>query len=200
MRWNTKDALRRKGSRFNDSGIDFHPSYVRIVQHGRDSFFCVVDNVGLVSRSILQMHRLVYIIIHQPIILLRPIVSSIGSITYNCAKHLAYILSPLGGNSIHHVANSQTFTEAIKGERVEEDEELRSYDVTALFTSVLIDKALKVIQSRLEKDSSLKYRTRFSASQGIKLLEVCLRCTYFVHILPANSWSGDGVTCLSYCV
>ena len=94
---------------------------------------------------------------------------------------MAHILSPLVGSSIHHAANSQTFAESIKGERVEDDEELRSYDVTALFTSVPIDKALKVIQSRLEKDSSLKDRTRFSASQVIKLLEVCLRCTYFVH-------------------
>ena len=71
---------------------------------------------------------------------LRPIVSSIGTITYNCARLLADILSPLVGNSVHHVANSKDFAELIRKERVEVDEELRSYDVTALFTSVPVKK------------------------------------------------------------
>ena len=112
---------------------------------------------------------------------LRPIVSSIGTITYSCAKHLADILSPLVGKTKHHVANSQAFADCIKDERIEDDEELRSYDVTALFTSVPIDKALHIIQSRLESDKTLCDRTRLSPKQVVKLLEVCLRCTYFVY-------------------
>lgn len=119
--------------------------------------------------------------IHKKDIPLRPIVSSIGTITYNCAKLLADILSPLVGNSVHHVANSQDFADRIKNERVEEDEELRSYDVTALFTSVPVDKALKIIQARLEDDNTLSERTRLSAKHVAKLLEVCLKCTYFVY-------------------
>ena len=77
--------------------------------------------------------------VHKRDIPLRPIVSSVGSITYNCAKHLADILSPLVGKTRHHIANSQQFAECIKDKRVEDDEELRSYDVTALFTSVPVD-------------------------------------------------------------
>nr|XP_054774799.1 uncharacterized protein LOC129282974 [Lytechinus pictus] len=119
--------------------------------------------------------------IHKPNIPLRPIVSSIGSITYNCAKHLAYILSPLVGQTCHHVTDSQSFAECIKNARVEEDEELRSYDVTALFTSVPIDKALKIIQSKLQSVNTWKDRTRLSVDHIVKLLDVCLRCTYFVH-------------------
>ena len=37
---------------------------------------------------------------------LRPIVSSIGSVTYNLAKHLTKILSPLVGQSVHHVTDT----------------------------------------------------------------------------------------------
>ena len=107
--------------------------------------------------------------------------SSIGTITYSCAKHLADILSPLVGKTKQHVANSQAFADCIKDERVEDDEEFRPYDVTALFTSVPIDKALHIIQSRLESDKTLCDRTRLSPKQVVKLLEVCLRCTYFVY-------------------
>ena len=96
-------------------------------------------------------------------------------------NYLAYILSPLVGNSCHHVLNSQSFVESIKHERVEDDEELRSYDVTALFTSVPVDKALTIIRSRLEDDESLKDRTKLSPDQITRLLEVCLNCTYFIY-------------------
>ena len=47
--------------------------------------------------------------VHKQNTPLRPIVSSMGTITYNCAKLLADILSPLVGNSVHHVANSKDF-------------------------------------------------------------------------------------------
>ncbi|XP_072039555.1 uncharacterized protein [Amphiura filiformis] len=119
--------------------------------------------------------------VHKKDIPLRPIVSSVGSITYNSAKFIADILSPLVGNTTHHIANSQDFSERIKNERVEDDEELRSYDVTALFTSVPIEKALDIIRDDLISDTTLDERTKLSAGQVVKLLEVCLRCTYFVY-------------------
>ncbi|XP_072050079.1 uncharacterized protein [Amphiura filiformis] len=104
--------------------------------------------------------------IHKKDTPLRPIVSSVGSITYSSAKLVADILAPLVGKTEHHVANSQIFAERIKNETVEEDEELRSYDVTALFTSVPVDKALRIIQARLEQDNTLSDRTHVT-----KLLE-----------------------------
>ncbi|XP_033108664.1 uncharacterized protein LOC117110160 [Anneissia japonica] len=119
--------------------------------------------------------------IHKVNIPLRPIVSSIDSITYSSAKFLAEILSPLVGNSIHHVVNSLEFSKLMKNKRVEEDEELRSYDVTALFTSVPVDKSLEIIHTRLQNDPTLNNRTTVTPQQIIKLLKVCLRCTYFVY-------------------
>ena len=60
---------------------------------------------------------------------LRPIVSSIGAITYDSAKYLVNILSPLVGKTEHHVKNWKEFAEYVKNLKVGPDEELRSYDV-----------------------------------------------------------------------
>ena len=65
--------------------------------------------------------------------------SSIGTITYECAKYLADVLSPLMGKTEHHVKNYKEFVEYVKLLKVGPDEELRSYDVSALFTSVPVD-------------------------------------------------------------
>ena len=44
-------------------------------------------------------------------------------------------------------------------------------DITALFTSVLVDGALEVIKEPLQKDNSWKSRAYLNASQIITLLE-----------------------------
>ena len=52
--------------------------------------------------------------LHKPNIPLRPIVSSIGSPTYNLSKELARILSPLRGKTTSYIKNSSHFVEMIK--------------------------------------------------------------------------------------
>ena len=56
---------------------------------------------------------------------------------------------------------------------------LSSYDVPALFTSVPIDPALKIIKDLLVKDPILKDRTVIGVDDIILLLEFCLKNTYF---------------------
>ena len=73
---------------------------------------------------------------------LRPIVSSIGSVSYGVAKELARIIKPLVGSTEHHVNNSKEFIEEIKKIKLEEGECITSYDVSALFTSIPIPSAL----------------------------------------------------------
>ena len=118
--------------------------------------------------------------VHKPSMPLRPIVSSIGTITYQCARYLADVLSPLVGKTKHHVKNSKEFSREVKQLSVGPDEELRSYDVSALFTSVPVDKALVVIGKKLEEDTTLSERTPLSPSDIITLLGLCLKCTYFL--------------------
>ena len=54
-----------------------------------------------------------------------------------------------------------------------------SYDVSALFTSIPIDPAIKTIKKHLEEDQDLCKRTSMTVEHIINLLEFCLRNTYF---------------------
>ena len=75
--------------------------------------------------------------IHKAGTPLRPIISSIGTSTYNTVKELARILKPLVGTSIHHVQNTRDFIEQIIDVWLKDGESIISYDVTSLFTSVM---------------------------------------------------------------
>ena len=68
--------------------------------------------------------------IHKKNILLRPIVSNIGSVSYGVAKELARIIKPLMGCSQHHVNNSKQFADEMKEIKLEEGEYITLYDVT----------------------------------------------------------------------
>ena len=108
---------------------------------------------------------------HKPDTPLRPIVSSCGSGTYGVAKELAKILKPLVGKSPHHINSTQDFVEQVKHITLASGECLSSYDVSALFTSVPIDPALKIIKDLLVKDPTLKDRTAIGIDDIILLLE-----------------------------
>ena len=95
------------------------------------------------------------------------------------AKELAKILKPLVGKSPHHINSTQDFVEQAKQFRLEPGECLSSYDGSALFASVPIDPALKIIKDLLDKDTTLKERTVMEVGDIILLLEFCLKNTYF---------------------
>ena len=111
---------------------------------------------------------------------LRPIISSIGTASYNTAKELARILKPLVGTSIHHVHNTKDFIEQTRDVRLKDGESVMSYDVTSLFTSVPIKPTLEIIQQRLTEDPDLHNRTSMNIQQIINLLEFCLNSTSFM--------------------
>ena len=115
--------------------------------------------------------------IHKHDTPLRPIVSSCGSVTYGVAKELAKILKPLVANSPHHINSTQDFVEQVKHITLALGECLRSYDVSALFSSVPVDPALNIIRDLMEKDHTLKERTVLAVSDIILLLDFCLKNT-----------------------
>ena len=110
---------------------------------------------------------------------LTPIVSSIGAATYQTAKELSRILKPLVGRSRHHIHNNQDFLQDLKSIQLASDEVMMSFDVKALFTSVPIEPALKIIEKLLKEDHSLQSRTTMSIQHIMDLLGLCLRSTYF---------------------
>ena len=108
--------------------------------------------------------------VHKSGMPLRPIVSSIGSLTYDTSKELSRILKPLVGRS-HHVQNNQEFLKQLGDIKLGPDDIIMSYDVKALFTSVPIKPALKIIQKLLEEDQTLPQRTTMTVNNIICLLE-----------------------------
>ena len=72
---------------------------------------------------------------------------------------MATILSPFNGKTEHDVKNSNEFVKEVREIRLDPEKELRSYDVSALFTSVSIDKALLVIKEKVKEDDTLSERT-----------------------------------------
>ena len=110
---------------------------------------------------------------------IRPIVSSIGSVSYGVAKELARIIKPLVGSTELHVNNSKEFIEEIKKIKLEEGECITSYDVSALFTSIPIPSALDIINNKLLQDADLQNRTNMTTPNIIELLDFCLNNTYF---------------------
>ena len=86
---------------------------------------------------------------------LRPIVSGRGLVTYGAAKVLARILKPLVGKSLYHVQSTKDFVDNVSKVTLQQGEFLCSSDVTALFTSVPVNKALNTIKDLLEQHTSL---------------------------------------------
>ena len=117
--------------------------------------------------------------IHELDVPLRPIVSTIGSPTYDTAKYLARIISPLAGKSSSSVKNSSHFAEMISGRRIPVTTLRVSFDVKLLFTNVPVGEVLTIIKVRLEQNTELDTRTSLSADNILKLIEFCLTMTYF---------------------
>ena len=115
--------------------------------------------------------------IHKAGVPLRPIISSRGSATYETDKELAKIIKPLAGRFPHHVQNNKDFLESIRNIKLQPDEYIILYDVSALFTSIPIDPATKIIQKHIEDDKDLSMRTSMTVDHIICLLEFCLRNT-----------------------
>ena len=91
---------------------------------------------------------------------------------------------PLAGKTSSHVKNSAHFVEVMRSVRIQDDEILASFDVTALFTNVPVDEAIRVIGNKLQDDETLEDRIPLSPERVTELLELCLRSTYF-------SYDGD---------
>ena len=66
--------------------------------------------------------------VHKANMLLRPIVSFIGTISYGCAQYMATkVLSPLVGKTSQYVKNLKEFASEVRNLRIGPDDELRSH-------------------------------------------------------------------------
>ena len=96
--------------------------------------------------------------IHKAGVPLRPIVSSRDSVACGTAKELARILNPLAGKSPYNVQNTKDFVQQLKNINLQPQKCIISYDVKALFTSLPIESAIKIIKQHLEGDEELQQK------------------------------------------
>ena len=85
---------------------------------------------------------------------IRPIVSDLNTITYQLAKHLSKILSPLR-ESEYTIKSTRHFMEIIKHKKVPEGFQMVSFDVKLLFTNVPLETTIDIILRRIYTNHEL---------------------------------------------
>ena len=108
----------------------------------------------------------------------RPIISQVGTYTYNAAKVIADYLKPLVAENDYMLTNTQDFADEIRNQPpLNPDEEYVSYDVKSLFTNVPVKETIDYILNEIyekKKLPSLCKRSMFK-----KLLEkLTCECTF----------------------
>ena len=90
-----------------------------------------------------------------------PIVSACGTSTYNLAKYLTKILKVYAGHSSSFVKDSKDLADKLQSIKLQDNEELVSFDVSALFTSIPVNQALDVINQLIiqhQTNMDFKYK------------------------------------------
>ena len=93
-------------------------------------------------------------------------VNTIGSPTYDLAKHLAKILKPLVGKTFSFIKYSSQLVSKMKDWKMNDNDLLISFDVVSLYTKIPINEAVEVIKKESDPETA-------------HLVEICLRSTYF---------------------
>ena len=83
---------------------------------------------------------------------MRVIVSTIGTPPYGISKYLVDMIQPTLKKNQHKVKNSKSFASQAQTWKNEPIEIQVSYDVTNLYQSIPIDKAIDVIQRQLSEE------------------------------------------------
>ena len=109
-------------------------------------------------------------------LLLRPIVSNIGTASYQLAKYLDQLLSPLT-RSRYTVNSTKDLVVKIKNEKVPQNCNMVSFDVKSLFTSAPLEYTIDVIIKRIFEDHEIT--TIFTKSEMKKLLTLCTKNVHF---------------------
>ena len=107
---------------------------------------------------------------------LRPIVSNIGTATYNLSKYLAQLLAPLG-NSRYTVPSTEEFINRVREMRPQSNRIMISFDVVSLFTNVPLEKTIDIILKKIYQDKLIK--TKIKRADMKKLLYLCTKEGHF---------------------
>ena len=134
----------------------------------------LVKSFSTLTPSLPYMYGLVKT--HKDGFPMRPIVSSVGSVTYRLAKYLVKLLSPLLGNiSDSHIKNNVDLVQKLNHLDLNLDNfKLISFDVKSLFTKVPVNDLLDFLVDELPK-----YNFDLDSFKIIELIKLCiLNCKF----------------------
>jgi hypothetical protein len=94
-------------------------------------------------------------------------VNCFDSPTYALAKYLEGLISPLVGQSDHHIRNSEAFIQKLHDIQLTKADTLVSFDVVSLSTKVSLDYTLQLLSGRYQM-------------QTVDLIKHVLTSTYFL--------------------
>ena len=84
---------------------------------------------------------------------MRPIISNIGTASYQPTKYLAKLLSPLSKLE-YTVANNIESINNIKSEKIPTSHSFLSFDVKSLFTNIVLNHKINIILSRISDNNT----------------------------------------------
>ena len=106
---------------------------------------------------------------------MRPIISNIGTATYETAKYLNSLLVPLG-KSERIPLNIESFIKCIKSQRIPDGYQMISFDVKSLFTNIPLNEIINIILRKVYYEN----KTVTNIPRSI-LNELLFLCTKHVH-------------------
>ena len=112
---------------------------------------------------------------------MRPVVSNVGTATYNTAKYLANLLAPLA-KSDYAIINTADFINRLKKESIPRKYKMISFDVKTLFTKVPLDETISIVLRKIYDEGKIETNIPRNVMKELLLL-----CTKHVHF----TFNGD---------
>ena len=107
---------------------------------------------------------------------MRPIISNVGTATYEIAKFLNSLLAPLE-KSDRSILNTEAFVKPVKGQTIPEGNKMISFDVKNLFTNVPLKETVDIILTKVYDEK--KIDTKILKSILKELLYLCTKHVHF---------------------
>ena len=159
---NTYEKLQKNPSETFNSSFN---KKVKALLRGNEE---VLKRITSISPSLPYMYGVIKT--HKPNNPVRPIISSVGSITYKLSKYLVSLLNPLIGTiSSSHIKNNVDLIDKLNNVQVKCDFKLVSFDVCSLFTKVPVDDLLSFLPEVLDR-----LELPFDNTVLVNLIKLCI--------------------------
>ena len=107
---------------------------------------------------------------------MRPIISNIGTATYETAKYLNKLFTPLT-KSKYSILNTDDLISRLKIETIPDGDKMISFDVKSLFTNVPLERTIEIILKKVYDEK--KINTNIPKSVLKELLYLCTKHLHF---------------------